>query len=337
MKKLLLLGPMENKNDLTRTGGVIVLFSDLLHQCDKHDINYFVIDTNKAHYSNKVTALLSIWFMLFIKMRHYTHVSLHGTANDYMFIAPVAVFLAKLFGKTVSLRKFAGSFYEIYDTMNFLLKSVVSWTLKKSDANFFETKYLVDYFSRYNKNTYWFPNVREKPHMIRQGIFQKRFIFLGKVTKEKGIIELLEASNQLDNSYIIDLYGYIGDDLLTFNFKGYKAKYKRALAATDVLNTLREYDVLVLPSYIEGYPGVIIEALSVGLPVIATNLEGIREMIDERSSVFIEPKNVDQLKQAIESFTETNYIERSEAALKQFNQFETSHQTEQFFAHIGLL
>jgi glycosyltransferase involved in cell wall biosynthesis len=336
MKPILLLGPTENKDNLTRTGGVIVLFSDLIRQCENHNINYMVIDTNKAHYSNKITALLSIWFMLFIKMRHCKHISLHGTANDYMFIAPIVVFLAKLFGKTVSLRKFAGSFVEIYESTNFLLKSVVSWTLKKSDANFFETKYLVDYFSRYNKNTYWFPNVREKPHMIRQGKFQKKFIFLGKVTKEKGVIELLQASNQLDDSYIIDLYGYIGDDLLRFNFEGYKAKYKRALAATEVLDTLREYDVLVLPSYIEGYPGVIIEALSVGLPIIVTNLEGIKEMVDECSSIFIEPKNIDQLKQAIELFTEANYIDYSEAALKQFNQFESNHQTEQFFAHIGL-
>ena len=336
MNTLLLLGPTENKDDLTRTGGVIVLFSDLICQCEKRNINYIVIDTNKAHYSNKLTALLSIWFILFIKIRRCTHVSLHGTANDYIFIAPVAVLLAKLFGKTVSLRKFAGSFVEIYDSMNFLLKSIVSWTLKKSDANFFETKYLVNCFSSYNENTYWFPNVREKPQMIREGKFQKKFIFLGKVTKEKGIIELLEASNQLDDSYTIDLYGYLGDDLITFNFEGYKAKYKRALATTEVLDTLREYDVLVLPSYIEGYPGVIIEALSVGLPIIATNLEGIKEMIDKRSSVFIEPKSINQLKQAIESFTETNYIERAEAALKQFDQFESSHQTKQFFTHIGL-
>jgi glycosyltransferase involved in cell wall biosynthesis len=337
MKQILLLGPMENKDDLTKTGGVIVLFSDLLTQCDKHNIKYIIIDTNKAHYSNKIIALFSIWFMLFSKMRQCTHVSLHGTANDYMFIAPVAVLLTKLYGKTVSLRKFAGGFDEIFTTMNFFFKSVVSWTLKRSDANFFETKYLVDFFSSFNKHTYWFPNVRLKPLEIRQGKFQKRFIFLGKVTKEKGIIELLQASNQLDDSYIIDLYGYKGDDLLTFNFDNYKANYKRALAATEVLDTLRKYDVLVLPSYIEGYPGVIIEALSVGLPVIATNLDGIKEMVDERSTVFIEPKNVDQLKQAIESFTESNYIERSEAALKQFSQFESGYQTEQFFAHIGLL
>jgi glycosyltransferase involved in cell wall biosynthesis len=326
---------MENKDELTKTGGVIVLFSDLLIQCDKRNIRYFTIDTNKAHYSNKLIALLSIWFMLFIKIRHSTHVSLHGTANDYMFIAPIAVLLAKLFGKTVSLRKFAGNFDEIYDTMHILLKSIVSWTLRESDANFFETKYLVKHFSPLNTHTYWFPNVREKPDTKREGEFQKRFIFLGKVTQEKGILELLEASNQLDDSYTIDMYGYKGDDLLNFNFESYKAKYKRALASTEVLKTLQEYDVLILPSYIEGYPGVIIEALSVGLPIIATNLEGIQEMIDSQSSVLIEPKNIAQLKQAIESFTNTNYTERSAAALKQFDQFETNHQTDKFFRHIG--
>lgn len=336
MKKLLLLGPMENKDNPTKTGGVIVLFSDLLRQCDKEGIEYFVIDTNKAHYSNKLSALLNIWFLLFAKARHYSHISLHGTANDYMFIAPLAVFLAKILGKSVSLRKFAGNFDEIYAHMNFLLKTIVSVTLKKSDANFFETKYLVTNFAPFNKQTFWFPNVREKSDTIRVGSFRKRFIFIGSVTKEKGIVELLEASNRLSDDYTIHIYGNIADDLKNFDFSNYQGRYIRALASTEVLKTLAEYDVLILPSYIEGYPGVIIEALSVGLPIIATNLKGIKEMVDENSSVLIEPKNIDQLKNAIESFSDNSYAERSAAALKQFNQFESDYQTKQFFSKINL-
>jgi glycosyltransferase involved in cell wall biosynthesis len=334
MKKLLLLGPMENKDDLTKTGGVIVLFSDLLTQCDKRNIKYIIIDTNKSHYSNRLFALLNIWWMLLTKTRQCSHVSLHGTANDYMFIAPIAVLLAKAFGKTISLRKFAGSFDDIYNEMNFFFKSIVSWTLKKSDTNFFETKYLVEHFTPLNQHTYWFPNVRNASDKKREGKFQKRFIFLGKVTKEKGVIELLQASNQLDDSYIIDLYGYKGDDLLTFNFDDYKAKYQRALAATEVLDTLKKYDVLILPSYIEGYPGVIIEALSVGLPVIATTLSGIKEMVDEKCAVFVRPKNIEDIKNAILSITIDKYPIYSENALKCFEQFDSDLQTTKF---IGLI
>lgn len=337
MKKTLLIGPLENRLDPTKTGGVIVIFSDLLRQFEKERLKYFVIDTNKANYSNRLSALLHIWFMLLIKIRHFSHISLHGTANDYMFIAPVTVFLAKIFKKSVSLRKFAGNFDEIYANMNFIIKLIVSLTLKKSDVIFFETKYLVKYFLPLNKNTHWFPNVREKPSIVREGIFKKRFIFIGNITREKGIIELLETSNLLSDDYTIHLYGNINNDLLGFDFSNYKAEYKRALNHKEVLKTLCEYDVLILPSYREGYPGVIIEALSVGLPIIATKLEGIKEMVDNKSTMFIEPKNINQLKSAIESFSENTYAKRSAAALEQFNQFESDYQTERFFSKINLL
>ncbi|MFH0709988.1 MAG: glycosyltransferase [Pseudomonadota bacterium] len=330
VKKVLLAGPLENKHDVTKTGGVIVLFSDLLRQFDKQGIEYHVIDTNKANYSNKPTALLSIWYNLLTKTKQYPHLSLHATANDYMFIAPLAVFIAKALGKTVSLRKFAGSFDDIYEKMNFLLKPIVSMTLKKSDANFFETHYLVNHFLPLNKSTHWLPNVRERPDQIRTGEFRKRFIFIGSVTKEKGIIELLEASNQLGSDYTVHIYGNISDDLLDFDFSNYKAEYKGALKSPEVLKTLREYDVLILPSYIEGYPGVIIEALSIGLPIIATTLKGIKEMVDESCTVFVAPKNTPELKNAILHFDQTNYPEFSYHACQHFEKFDSEIQTAKF-------
>lgn len=330
LQKILLVGPLENKDDSTKTGGVIVLFSDLLHQFDKQGIEYHVIDTNKANYSNKLTALLCIWYKLLTKTKQHQHVSLHGTANDYVFIAPFAVLIAKVFGKTVSLRKFAGSFDEIYEKMNFFSRAIVSMALKKSDANFFETKYLVNQFSALNTHTYWFPNVREEPDKIRGGEFQKRFIFIGSVSKEKGIVELLETSNQLSDDYTIHIYGNIANDLLDFDFSKYKADYKRALKSQEVLKILREYDVLILPSYIEGYPGVIIEALSVGLPVIATSLEGIKEMVDESCAVLVAPKNTAELKRAILKFNKTNYPDFSFHACQHFEKFDSEVQTTKF-------
>ena len=61
-----------------------------------------------------------------------------------------------------------------------------------------------------------------------------------------------------------------------------------------------EYDVLVLPTFWkgEGYPGVIIEAFSVGLPVVATNLPGISEMIDSQSGILVPPHSASTLAKA---------------------------------------
>lgn len=330
MKSVLLIGPMENKKDQTKTGGVIVLFLDLLYQFRKHNIDYTVIDTNKENYTYKIIALLSIWIQLLIKTRQYDHISLHGTANDYIFIAPVAVLFAKLNSKSISLRKFAGSFEEIYSSLHFILKFIVTLTLKKSDANFFETRYLVEYFRKLNPCTYWFPNVRVKPNVIRTGRFKKRFVFIGTITREKGIFELLEASNLLDNSYTIDLYGPLGDDFKTFDFSPYHAVYRKALRPNQVMEILRQYDVLILPSYQEGYPGVVIESLSIGLPIIVTDLAGIKEMIDEKCAIFINPKSTNDIKKSVEYFDENNYKYFSNFSLESFKMFDSESQTSKF-------
>jgi glycosyltransferase involved in cell wall biosynthesis len=213
-----------------------------------------------------------------------------------------------------------------------LVQWIVTWALKNSDANFFETHYLVKYFSHLNKNTYWFPNVRAKPDTIRNGKFQKRFLFVGNIMKEKGVIELLEASNRLDETYTIHLYGETKSDLLEFDFSPFKAVYKNALKHQEVLERMRNYDVLILPSYYsaEGYPGVIIEALSVGLPVIATGLAGIKEMVDEKCALFVRPKNIEDIKNAIVSINTDNYPLYSENALKCFEQFDSELQTKKF-------
>ncbi len=117
MCNLLLIGPMLNKKDPLKTGGIIVLFEDLISQCKDSDINFKIIDTNKENYPNKIFALMSIFMNSIINISKFTHVSLHGTANDYMFIAPFVVFFSKLFSRKISLRKFAGNFDVIYDNL----------------------------------------------------------------------------------------------------------------------------------------------------------------------------------------------------------------------------
>lgn len=336
MQTILLIGPLGNKSNPTKAGGTDVLFLDLIHQFNQHQIHYTVIDTDKSNYMNAFIALLTIWVKLITLGRHCDHISLHGTVNSYIFVAPIAVLYAKLMKKTISLRKFAGNFDVVYQSMPFFLRWIISWTLKKSDFNFFETHYLVNYFSKFNSNTFWFPNVRTKPNHSRIGEYKKRFIFIGDITREKGIIELLEASNNLDDTYTIHLYGKINNDFLEFDFSQYKAKYKSALAHQDVLKIMCQYDVLILPSYREGYPGVIIEALSVGLPIIASNLEGIKEMIDEKCAIFIHPKNADEITHALRSISIDSYPSYAENALMCFEKFDSRKQTKKFIDTISI-
>ncbi len=339
MPSLLLLGPGTNKQDPSKTGGVIVLFEDLIKQCDALNIEYEVVDTNKSNYPNKVIAFAMILFFSLIKIPKARHISIHGTANDYLMIAPGIVFISKLFGKKISLRKFAGNFDVLYDNFSNIQKKIVDYVLSKSDFNFFETKYLIKKFKSQNEQTFWFPNVRKKPGFKREGNYQKKFIFIGQVKEEKGVKEILEVSNLLDDTYTFDIYGNKFENMNSIDFNQYKANYKGSIPPENVLKILFQYDVLLLPTYWkgEGYPGVIIEAFSLGVPVIATKLKGIMEMIeDKKNGLLIDVKSIKQFEKAIMGIKEEQYSDLSRNALKSFSDYDSLQQTSLFLKRIGI-
>jgi glycosyltransferase involved in cell wall biosynthesis len=95
--------------------------------------------------------------------------------------------------------------------------------------------------------------------------------------------------------------------------------YCGEVSAEEVLRRLPDYDLLLLPSYREGYPGIIIEALSVGMPVISTNVGGIPEIIENgRNGILVEPSDVERLVKAIRSVDESNYALYCENAYNSF-------------------
>ena len=70
---------------------------------------------------------------------------------------------------------------------------------------------------------------------------------------------------------------------------------------SDAYQYLKAFDLFVLPSIKEGQPWVILEAMAAGVPIVATNIAGIPEMIEnEKSGLLVEPADFDALAMAIE-------------------------------------
>lgn len=326
---LLLLGPKTSKNKKT-TGGVIVLFDSFINELVRQNINFIIIDTNKSNYKNKIYSFLSIIFQIILKLPRCSHLSLHGTDKDFILIAPVAIVLSKIFKAKISLRKFAGNFDVIYLKSGLIKRKIIQFVLKNSDLIFFETKYLVGFFSPFNKNTYWFPNVRKKSLISTSSNFDKKFIYLGHIQKEKGVEDLFKAIEYLSTDYLVDFYGTITENKYKDEafWKSSIVSYKGVLCPSQAQETISKYDVLILPSYREGYPGVIIEAFSVGVPVIATNLLGISEIVENNvSGILIPIKNPLKLANAIMLFNSKNYPKYSRKAKQAFLNFDTETQT----------
>lgn len=321
----LLLGPRYNQKDKTKTGGIVVLFENWITYCTANKITYSVIDTNKSNYPNIVFAYCSILLQILFKSFSSKTIFLHGTAKDYLYIAPIVVLIGKLFCKKIVLRKFAGSFEDIYNSSSKVKQYIWNFVLSKSSILFWETKTLRDWGEKRNIASYWFPNIRSKSGLkIKDKVYNRKFIFLSQVKKEKGIDILKRVFNSLNIDYQIDIFGPL-NGYSEFDLTGENFHYRGCVSPDKVCQTISEYDMLLLPTYWsgEGYPGIIIEAFSVGVPVIATNIGGIPEIVENGvNGILIEPKNVEDLTRAIKSINQSNYQQMAEKAFDSFKNFD---------------
>jgi teichuronic acid biosynthesis glycosyltransferase TuaC len=144
-------------------------------------------------------------------------------------------------------------------------------------------------------------------------------LFVGRLDTAKGIEELLEAFASLAERRPNLRLAFVGDGPGGEHLRS-KARHL-ALADRIILNGpsssqgvaawLAAANVLALPSYNEGYPNVVIEALSCGRPVIATNVGGILELVNDESGILIAPRDSRALAGAIEKAMDRRWDEHS--------------------------
>lgn len=172
--------------------------------------------------------------------------------------------------------------------------------------------------------------MQEKPLLekLPKKEFQQKFVFVSRVIPEKGIHEIVAASEHLSSDYTIDIYGpidsrYINEDY----FDDKKVNYKGALTPSEVPEVLMQYDVMLLPSWFkgEGYPGIVIEALSLGMPVISTYWNSIPEILEDGyNGKLVEIQNSEKLLEAIVFFDIENYQFFRQNAFISFEEFNSN-------------
>lgn len=144
-------------------------------------------------------------------------------------------------------------------------------------------------------------------------------LFVGRLDAAKGIFELLDAFGSLASSRPNLRLAYVGDGpgakQLRSKAIGLGLRDRVSLVGScssqKVARWLAAANVLALPSYREGYPNVVIEALSCGRPVIATDVGGIPELVDESSGILVAQRDSRALATAIQTAMERNWDEQS--------------------------
>ena len=143
-----------------------------------------------------------------------------------------------------------------------------------------------------------------------------KFLFVGRVMKEKGIDELFEAMQRLvaeGQKCFLDVVGPFEED--------YKDKLERYEKAgwlkyhgyqENVIPFIAACDCFVLPSYHEGMANTNLECASSGRPIITSNIPGCKEAVVEGSGLLCDPKNVESLYKAMKKMILTGREEREQ-------------------------
>ena len=118
-----------------------------------------------------------------------------------------------------------------------------------------------------------------------------RFLYIGRLMKDKGIEEYLEVAKRISDQYknsefqILGLFEEEKYRSLIENNKNHQIKYLGI--SYDVRNEIREVDCVVNPSYHEGMSNVLLEAAAMAKPLIASNIDGCKEIIDAGINGFL--------------------------------------------------
>lgn len=131
--------------------------------------------------------------------------------------------------------------------------------------------------------------------------------FVGRVVKDKGIFDLIEAMRHLPENVILNIAGG-GDDLKEVKNVVKKNNLQNRIIIHGQLsfNTLdsiyRKTDLTIIPSnnYYEGFPRVIMESWSYSIPVVVTNVGGINAFVkNHHNGIIIKPGDQEELIKAI--------------------------------------
>ncbi len=336
--RILMIGPLPPP-----TGGARVLFKNLIDcLATRNDVGLTVVDTPPVR-RHKFRSLLQVTAQvarILCASRKADVIALHTTTSALHVRGPFIRLVARICRIPFLIHTFGGELYRRdYGPVR---SAAIGSTLRAAACYLAESREQVEHAQADGvQQVQWFPNTRRLPRLDRavSGARPRcrRFVFISHVKETKGIREIIEAGERLGADVVVDVYGPFREGMTESIFDTCRrVRYRGELAPDQVTDTLRRYDALLLPTYHpgEGYPGIVIEAYMVGLPVITTRWRRLPEIVDERSGILIEPRDARALHDAMQQMVNDPRLfeQLREGALERRRDFDTDVWVERFVA-----
>jgi len=220
-----------------------------------------------------------------------------------------------------------------YFVLSKVIYYVTKWCMAKTDISIYVSKNLKQKYHKsndqvsivVNESRISIHNIENSGRSLKNDEPVK-LVYLGRLSPEKNINKLLFALKELKDDprkYILNIIGDgpLRDDLMKMckelDIMDNVIFHGRVTWGNELFEMLSENDILLLPSKTEGLPLVLIEAMSVGVPCIASNVGGIPEIINGVNGILVEPNDINGIKAAIKkiSSSPSHYESYSKAAI----------------------
>lgn len=245
-----------------------------------------------------------LYWMLFHPEIKIVHVQ--GSVGASFWRKAIFIYIAKFFHKKVVWHMHAGRFAVFYQQHRYAVRKVVN----KSDVIIALSEYWKEYFKNEfpTKRVEIIKNVISAPRVHKQQTGYFTLLFLGLLGKNKGIYDLLECIRDHKVEFQGKLKLYIGGNGEIEHVKQLIKEYGIAdivifegwVSGDKKIELLNKSDAYILPSYKEGLPISILEAMSYGMPIISTPVGGIPEIVSNgENGYLVEPSNKEDIYKAI--------------------------------------
>ncbi|WP_460217917.1 glycosyltransferase [Psychroserpens sp. MEBiC05023] len=312
--KLKTLIVVPDQNIENRRGGVHNFYKKLENSLEENH-KYYYLNNDNLRIKNKLyTTLIHVYRIAkCLKVGRYDHLMLNTSLNINAILRDS---LCALVGQLLNVRVIVfwrgWNFNNIkYLKFPYLLLTFPLLKVKKAIVLYSEiSKSLrkLGYKNRiYNLTTMVDDDVFNHRIKFKEGEFFD-ILFLSRIETYKGIYELIDAYSILKQKYpffklsiagngkeLNDLIEKVKElNLEDVEFVGY-------VEGDSKCKLLASCDLFVFPSYSEGMPNAVLEAMAVGLPIVTTRVGGLNDFfINEKMGMFVEMKSVKSLVDKIE-------------------------------------
>ena len=334
----LMLGPSLEQNGGMATVQKMILGYELNHFDLRHICTH---DEGSIFHRGIIFAKALMTFTKELLLRRVDLVHIHISERGSVLRKILLVLLALAFHKPILIHTHGAEFEPFFNQLPKWAQKILYFIFQKCDAFIVLSKSWQNfYISQLGLNpdkVFVLPNAVKLPSIVpvRSTSAPIKLVFCGRIGARKGAFDLVQALTYLtDDQKAMTQLMMAGDGDLEqghslseqlhlseqVTFLGWLSPQKR-----DQL--LAHADIFILPSYNEGLPVAILEAMAWGLPIITTPIGGIPEVIiPNQNGLLVEPGNVQQLSKAIQLLIEDPQLRRSlgEAARETAKSFDAS-------------